>query len=61
LTWFVFLSLDKERVDFSTEMTAVWYLGFSSLPRFCLMHFHCNFTEYDGKFMANVLFLQISD
>ena len=59
LTWFVLLSLDIERVDFSTEMTAVWCLCYSSLPTFCFVHFHCSFTEYEGKFMANVFF-QIS-
>jgi len=51
LTWFFLLSLDIERVDFSTEMTAVWCLGYSSLLRFCLMHFHCSFTEHEGKCM----------
>lgn len=55
-----FPSSGVEKRCFSTERTAVWFLGRNCKARFLLLRFRYSFPEFQAKCNANALSLQIN-
>jgi len=53
--------LDVEGMGFSTEKSAVWYLGHNRKPLLGFQLFQCSFPEIQVKLKANVAVPQISN